>query len=112
MAKRRGRSLLRPLLFKVCKNCPKYIDCHLLTLHWLVVYDLLELLHDVGIAVGYGIGQQIIHGHAQPIDQPHQRIQRQAPLSSFANLFSEETRHEDTILWSRDAVYRIGTYEL
>ena len=30
----------------------------------------------------------------------------------FRTLTSKETEYEDTILWSRDAVYRIGSYEL
>lgn len=42
--------------------------------HRLTVYDLFELLHDIGIAVGHGIGQQIVHSYPKAVDEPHKGI--------------------------------------
>lgn len=78
-----GCSPLHPFTVKICEDRSQHVDCHLLAFQGLLIHDLLELIYDVGIAVRYRIGQHIINGHAQPIDEPHQSIQRQAPLSTF-----------------------------
>ena len=41
----------RSLTLDTLVRLVQYVDCHLLALQWLLVYDLLELLHDVGVTV-------------------------------------------------------------
>ena len=35
------------IVVKIGKNSAQYVDRHLFSLQWLMVYDLLELFHDI-----------------------------------------------------------------